>query len=57
MSYNESVRRAENEKEYIYWSEDELYYEKKPLFGNYSSDNSNVLNDLISCFSSLIVIL
>ncbi len=53
MSYNESVRRAENEKEYIYWSEDELYYEKKPLFGNYSSDNSNVLNDLISCFSSL----
>lgn len=53
MSYNESVRRAENEKEYIYWAEDELYYEKKPLFGNYSSDNSNVLNDLISCFSSL----
>ena len=53
MSYNESVKRAENEKEYIYWSGDELYYENKHLFNSYFSDNSNALNDLISCFSSL----
>ena len=53
MSYNESVKRAENEKDYIYWSEDELYYENKHLFNSYFSDNSNALNDLISCFSSL----
>nr|DAI30464.1 MAG TPA: hypothetical protein [Caudoviricetes sp.] len=54
MSYNESVKRAENEKEYIYWSENELYYENKEnLLSAYETDaNSTVLNDIISCFSS-----
>jgi len=53
MSYNESVKRAENEKEYIYWSDNEVYYENKAgLFSQYSSNNT-VLNDIISCFSSL----
>lgn len=27
MSYNESIKRAENEKEYFYWSDKEQYYE------------------------------
>lgn len=54
MSYNESVKRAENEKEYIYWSENELYYENKEnLLSAYETDtNSTALNDIISCFSS-----
>lgn len=54
MSYNESVKRAENEKEYIYWSDNEVYYEdREGLFSIYSSIDSTVFNDIISCFSSL----
>lgn len=54
MSYNESVKRAENEKEYIYWSSNEVYYEyREGLFSRYSSIDSTVFNDIISCFSSL----
>lgn len=54
MSYNESVKRAENEKEYIYWSGNEVYYEEREgLFSTYSAIDSTVLNDIISCFSSL----
>lgn len=53
MSYNESVKRAENEKQYIYWSENELYYESKEgLFLTYLTDYSTALNDIISCFST-----
>lgn len=52
MSYNESIRRAENEKEYIYWSDNEVYYEDPFLFRDYTSKNSTVLADIISCFST-----
>lgn len=31
MSYNESVRRAENEKEYFYWSDAISFYEKENI--------------------------
>lgn len=52
MSYNESVKRAENEKQYIYWSDNELYYEfKEGLFSYYSTNINTILNDIISCFS------
>lgn len=40
MSYNESVRRTENEKEYFYWSDNVSFYEKGNIIEPQSSDKS-----------------
>ena len=51
MSYNESVKRAENEKEYIYWSDESLYYEQNEnsLIKEYSnSTTSSAIADILS---------
>lgn len=52
MSYNESVKRSENEKNYIFWSEKESYYEVKTqtLFNSYGTIQS-ALAEVISCFT------
>lgn len=54
MSYNESIKRAENEKEYIYWSDDSLYFEKNEncLIKDYTNSSSNnAISDILSCFN------
>ena len=50
MSYNESVKRSENEKNYIFWSEKESYYENKAqtLFNNYK-EVQYALKEVLSC--------
>ena len=50
MSYNESVKRSENEKNYIFWSEKESYYENKDqtLFNNYKEVHY-ALKEVLSC--------
>lgn len=50
MSYNESVKRSENEKNYIFWSEKESYYENKAqtLFNNYKEVHY-ALKEVLSC--------
>ena len=50
MSYNESVKRSENEKNYIFWSEKESYYENKAqtLFNNYEKVQY-ALKEVLSC--------
>lgn len=50
MSYNESVKRSENEKNYIFWSEKESYYENKAqtLFNNYKKAQY-ALKEVLSC--------
>lgn len=52
MSYNESVKRSENEKNYIFWSEKESYYENKAqtLFNNYEKVQY-ALKEVLSCLS------
>lgn len=57
MSYNESVKRSENEKNYIFWSEKESYYENKDqtLFNDNDTDDPSTiqsdLKEVISCIS------
>lgn len=50
MSYNESVKRSENEKNYIFWSEKESYYESEAqtLFNNYKEVHY-ALKEVLSC--------
>ncbi len=52
MSYNESVKRSENEKNYIFWSEKESFYENKAqtLFNNYEKVQY-ALKEVLSCLS------
>lgn len=52
MSYNESVKRSENEKNYIFWSEKESYYENKAqtLFNNYEKVQY-ALKEVLSCLT------
>lgn len=52
MSYNESVKRSENEKNYIFWSEKESYYESEAqtLFNNYK-EAQYALKEVLSCLA------
>lgn len=57
MPYNESVKRSENIKEYIYWSDSSIFYEEDSnnIFKNYADEQDwkySYIQDLISCVNS-----